>query len=243
MDWQKGRQSDNVVEDDGSGGGGGGGGLQFGGFHIGIGGIILIVIVSLLFGKNPLDILSMLSGGRTAAADRAAGAAAGRHAVDRDRPTAPVRALGARQHRGCLGCVFPGQRTTQYEQPKLLLFHGRDAFGLRRGVRVDGTVLLSRRPSRLSRPGLLPRNGHALPRAGRLRARLRDRARGRPSRAEPARHHEQGRAGARGGQPMEGADGLSVRLELQADCFAGVWANRSQAAAATGCNQATSMRR
>jgi predicted metalloprotease len=32
----------------------------------------------------------------------------------------------------------------------------------------------------------------------------------------------------RRGARMEGADGLSVRQELQADCFAGVWANHSQ---------------
>jgi hypothetical protein len=33
---------------------------------------------------------------------------------------------------------------------------------------------------------------------------------------------------AQQGQPMKGANGLSVRLELQADCFAAVWANKSQ---------------
>ena len=38
----------------------------------------------------------------------------------------------------------------------------------------------------------------------------------------------QGAGSAPSGWPMDGADGLSVRQELQADCFAGVWANHSQ---------------
>jgi uncharacterized protein len=49
-------------------------------------------------------------------------------------------------------------------------------------------------------------------------------------------HHVQNQLGIfdkvaqlqRQGARMEGADGLSVRQELQADCFAGVWANRTQ---------------
>ena len=51
MDWRKGRESDNVVEDDGSGGGGGcgGGGMRFGGFHLGLGGIVIVVIIGLIF--------------------------------------------------------------------------------------------------------------------------------------------------------------------------------------------------
>jgi len=46
-------------------------------------------------------------------------------------------------------------------------------------------------------------------------------------------HHVQNLLGVmrqveRSGRPSEGATGTSVRLELQADCFAGVWGNRSQ---------------
>jgi predicted metalloprotease len=42
-------------------------------------------------------------------------------------------------------------------------------------------------------------------------------------------HHLQALTGQMRGAPGEGASGGSVRTELQADCYAGVWANRANA--------------
>ena len=67
MDWQKGRQSDNVVEDEGGGGGGGfgGGGARFGGFHLGIGGIIVVVVIGLMFPSLRPILFGLFLGGDT----------------------------------------------------------------------------------------------------------------------------------------------------------------------------------
>src|SRR5438477_183499 len=58
MRWDDFRRSDNV-EDAGSGGGFGFGG----GFRLGGGAIIAVVVISLLLGKNPLDVLTLLETG------------------------------------------------------------------------------------------------------------------------------------------------------------------------------------
>ncbi len=62
MRWGDMRPSDNVEERAGMGGGGGGFPLG-GGMRLGGGAIIVVVIVSLLFGINPLSLLGMLEGG------------------------------------------------------------------------------------------------------------------------------------------------------------------------------------
>ena len=62
MRWGDMRPSDNVEDRTGMGGGGGGMPLG-GGMRLGGGALIVIVIVSLLFGVNPLQFLGMMEGG------------------------------------------------------------------------------------------------------------------------------------------------------------------------------------
>ena len=225
MDWQKGRQSDNVVEDEGSGGGGlGGGGMRFGGFHLGLGGTIIVVIIALIFPQTrPLIMNLFLSGGGVDTAQQSA--------------PAPTRTLTQEQrndpqHRfvsSILGSTEDvwGQyfqaSGQQYEQPKLLLFHGRTRSGCGAAEEsmgpfycpADHRVYLDldffqEMDTRFHASGDFAR-AYVI--------------------AHEVGHHVQNLLGVmrQEGRPTEGATGSSVRLELQADCFAGVWGNRSQA--------------
>ena len=123
MLWQKSRRSDNVVEDAGGGGGGGGFG---GGRGLGLGGIILVVIVSLIFHKNPLEILQLIGGG----IDDGGGSAQQQVApAGNDQQTDFVRAvLGSTED--VWGDMFRASGK-QYPAPRLVLFHGavQSAFG------------------------------------------------------------------------------------------------------------------
>jgi predicted metalloprotease len=227
MDWQKGRESDNVVEDDGSGSGGGGGGMRFGGFHMGVGGIILVVIVSLLLHQNPLQVLSMLNGGSTDDSAQQSQPAQAAQPLDTNDPQVKfVRSiLGSTED--VWGTYFQANNQ-QYAQPKLLLFHGHTQSGCGAAEEsmgpfycpADRRVYLDldffhEMDTRFHASGDFAR-AYVI--------------------AHEVGHHVQNLLGImqketqaqRGGQPMEGATGLSVRLELQADCFAGVWGNRSQ---------------
>src|SRR5512145_3234852 len=57
MRWQMGRRSENVEDARGSGR------MMPGGMKMGCGTVILVIIISFLFGQNPLQLLTMLSGG------------------------------------------------------------------------------------------------------------------------------------------------------------------------------------
>jgi predicted metalloprotease len=230
MDWQKGRESDNVIEDEGGGGGGsGGGGMRFGGFHLGIGGTIIVVLIALIFPQTrPLILNLFLNSGSdngqvvTPAQTRPLAPA------DRNDPQHQFvsRVLGTTED--IWGQYFQASGQ-QYERPKLLLFHGQTRSGCGAAEEsmgpfycpVDHRVYLDldffhEMDTRFHASGDFAR-AYVI--------------------AHEVGHHVQNLLGIipkidearRRGQPMEGASGLSVRQELQADCFAGVWGNRSQA--------------
>ena len=220
MRWDRSRRSDNVEQDTG----GGGGMRRFGGGGLGLGGIILVVVVGLLFGKNPGEILQLLGdmtggGGTTSSAPQTAPAA-------NDQQTDFVRAiLGSTEDTWAEIFQASGQ---QYPAPKLVLFNGgvQSACGAASSAMGpfycpgDHQVYLD-----LDFFREMETKFHA---AG-------DFARAYVI-AHEVGHHIQNITGvmqqvrqlAERGEPMEGATGLSVRQELQADCFAGIWANHAQ---------------
>ena len=63
MRWGDYRRSENVEDRTGNAPEGGGGGLPFGGMRLGGGALIIVVIVGMLFGINPFEMLGMLGGG------------------------------------------------------------------------------------------------------------------------------------------------------------------------------------
>jgi len=232
MDWEKGRESDNVVEDDGRGGGGDAGNrFGFGGFHLGLGGIVLVIVVSLFLGRNPLDILALLSDGASSvggpATQQVSRPAPGVPASDANPQVRFVKVvLGSTED--VWGAYFHANNKV-YERPKLDLFHGHVATACGAASESMG-------------PFYCPGDHRVYLDLDFFQEMdTRFHARGDFARAyvigHEVGHHVQNLIGVmekvevqrRRGVPMEGASGLSVRLELQADCFAGVWANRSQA--------------
>jgi len=222
MRWGDMRPSDNVEEASGDGGGGGfplGGGMRLGG-----GAIILIVIVSLLFGVNPLSLIGMMEGG---------GPVTGAPPVQPQPAPTSSRAPATQPNpqmdfvRRVVGdtedvwtALFK-QMGSRYEPPKLVLFHRatQSPCGLASAasgpfycpgdqkVYLD-TAFFQELSQRFGAPGDFA-NAYVI--------------------AHEIGHHVQNQLGTM--QKYDAAvnrnprdrNALSVRLELQADCYAGVW--------------------
>lgn len=218
MRWEGQRQSSNVED---RRGGGGGGGFGLGGGTIGIGTIVIALVGGALLGVNPLTLLGIMTGGGGApvtqqapapappANDRAAQFVSTVLADTEDTWTALFRQAGA-----------------TYTPPKLVLFRGsvRTACGAGQAamgpfycpadqkVYIDLSFYDTLR-NRLGAPGDFAQ-AYVI--------------------AHEVAHHVQHQVGTadqvQRARSQSEANAMSVRLELQADCYAGLWAHHAQRA-------------
>jgi predicted metalloprotease len=226
MKWEGNRQSDNVEDHRGEGGGGGGGGFGFGGRSIGIGTVALALLGSWVFGINPMTMLSMLSGGGAPAQVQQG---PGHATPPGDKQAAFVKTVLA-DTEDTWDQLFKEQGKT-YVKPKLDMYTGAIQTACGTGQSATGPFycpgdekvyidldFFNLMKQRFGVSGEFAQ-AYVI--------------------AHEVGHHVQHQLGtmdkvdaARERGSKTEANAMSVRVELQADCYAGVWAyhaNKSRA--------------
>ena len=215
------RESQNVEDQRGQSFGGLGG--LGGGMRLGIGGIILVVIGSLIFGLNPLQVLSLLSGGGGTLSSPQVNS----QPVDSNDPTAKFTRSVLGDTEDTWSQIFQRQLKAQYEPARLVLFSGgvdsacgfaetaMGPFYCPRDQKVYLDMEFFRRIEAAAGPNADFARAYAI--------------------AHEIGHHVQDLLGISDQvqRKMQSSDqatanSYSVRLELQADCFAGVWGHYTQ---------------
>jgi len=242
MRWGDFRRSDNVEDRTGDAPGGGGG-LPFGGLHIGGGALIILVIVGMLFGINPFELLGMPGGdggtvqvppSQTAPPPQSAPPGYGPQPRASTSPqtsgSADVNKDFSRAVLGdtedVWGSIFK-QMGKRYDPPKLVLYTGVTRSACGRANAAVGpfycpadhelyldTSFFNQLSTRFGAPGEFAQ-AYVI--------------------AHEVGHHVQTLLGTMGQFEAQlqrsderAANALSVRLELQAECYAGVWGFYSQ---------------
>ena len=219
MKWEGNRESDNV--EDRRGGGGGGGGFGLGGKSIGIGTIVVALIGSAVFGINPLTMLDMLSGGGGSGGPVSTQQAPMQSSPATDKQTRMVRTVLADTED--VWTKLFAERGGTYAKPKLVVYSGATGTACGTGQAASGPfycpadqdvyIDLSFYSLMQEQFGVSGEFAQAYVIAHEIG------------------HHVQKQLGisdkvhaARDSSSEREANAMSVRLELQADCFAGVWA-------------------
>lgn len=209
MKWEGNRESDNVEDRRGGGGG-------FGGRSIGIGTIVIALLGSYFFGVSPSTIISLLSGGGQMTQQEPA------QRPPADDPMARFVATVLADTEDTWGPIFRAQGAT-YIKPKLVLFTGQTPTACGTGDTASG-------------PFYCPGDQKIYIDLAFYQT-MRDRFRVSSDFAQAyviaheVGHHVQHISGitekveqVRRSGSQKQANAISVKLELQADCFAGVWA-------------------
>ncbi len=212
------RESDNVEDRRGSSGGGG---LRLGGGRLGLGTIAIALVASYFLGLNPLTVLNMLAGGGLPAVEQQAPAS--RPPADDATAIFVSRVLASTEDTWNAAFREMGR---PYREPKLVLFTGVTPTACGTGQSAMGPfycpgdekvyidlAFFDELKQRFKAPGEFAQAYVVAHEVG---------------------HHVQHLLGISGqvqrARQQVGeaeANALSVRLELQADCLAGVWGKRT----------------
>lgn len=211
------RESSNIEDRRGGGFSGGGGG----GRGLGLGTIVVALVASWVLGVNPMTVLNMLSGG--GAPQTQSAPAQQPPANDKDARFVSVVLADTED---VWRDIFQ-QHNSQYRDPKLVLFSGQTPTACGTGQAAMGPFYCT--------------GDEKVYIDLRFYQELRDRFKAPGDFAQAyviaheVGHHVQNLLGTSGkvdamrGRISEAQQNqLSVKLELQADCYAGVWANRAQ---------------
>ena len=215
------RESDNLEDRRGSGMGGGGG-LRLGGGRMGLGTVAIALVASYFLGINPLTVLNMLSGGGMPAMEQSAPEAR-RPPADDQMAQFVSKVLASTED--TWNEVFRANGR-QYQEPKLVLFTGATPTACGTGQSAMGPfycpgdqkvyidlAFYRDLKERFKAPGEFAQ-AYVI--------------------AHEVGHHVQNLLGiadkvhqARERASEREGNALSVRMELQADCLAGVWGKRT----------------
>jgi uncharacterized protein len=224
MRWTPGGTSGDIEDRrDEEGGGGGGGGFGFGGLHLGLGGLLLLLVLSLVFKQN---FFALLSGGGSANSGATAVSHPDPGRDEAEKPVVQFVSFVLDDTQKTWEQLLPQQTGTPYRHAKLVLFRNSTHSACGGAESATGPFYcpgdekvyidlsfydeLKRRfgaPGEFAQAYVLAHEiGHHIQKLVGIESKV---------------HNFQS-------QNPGAANAASVQLELQADCFAGVWAHSTQ---------------
>lgn len=221
MRWTPGGTSDDI--EDRRDQSGGGGGFGFGGMHIGLGGLLILLVLSLIFKQN---FLALLGGGGPVSTGPAAVGQPDPAKDEQEKPLVQFVSFVLDDTQKTWEQLLPQQAGTPYRHAKLVLFRDYTQSGCGGAQSATGPFycpadekvyidlsFYDELKRRFGAPGEFAQ-AYVL--------------------AHEIGHHVQKLIGVESkvrqwqSQSPESANPLSVKMELQADCLAGVWAHSTQ---------------
>ncbi|HEY3836058.1 MAG TPA: neutral zinc metallopeptidase, partial [Bryobacteraceae bacterium] len=204
-------------------GGGGGGGFGFGGLHLGIGGTLVLIVLSLFFRTN---LFQYFLGSPVAVSSNRAPSESNREMDEREKPEVQFVSFVIDDVQKNWDRMLPAQTSVPYRHAKLVLFRNETRSGCGEAETETGPFycpsdqkvyldlgFFQELASRFGAPGQFAQAyviaheiGHHVQKLTGLEAKFRQ---------------------AQEENPRQ-ANQISVQLELQADCLAGVWGNSTE---------------